>query len=94
MIHISEIQREPHRWIFSGDGYRELPRYGNRHVKFIPNRPGYLTVHVDTHNPFKIPDGLINHLSLWLHEKTGVNEQVLRGVGWGALIYLGIRALK
>jgi len=92
-INISEIKEHPERWVYTGDGYRELTKYGNRHAKFT-NDPNWLEYHEDLYNATSFPKGTINHLAHWVHEKTGINETVLRGAGWLGLIYFGYRALK
>jgi len=92
MLHISEIQSEPYRWIQTGDGYREREQYGNRHVKFVDNE--WLEVHWDQYNATSFPKGTIDHLAHWGNEKTGINENLLRLTGWGALAYAGIKLLS
>jgi len=92
MIHKSEIQSEPYRWIQTLDGYREIKKYGNRHAKFIDNE--WLDVHWDEYNATSFPKGTIDHLAHWTNEKTGVNENLLRLVGWGVLAYAGIKLLQ
>jgi len=92
MIYISEIQREPHRWIPTWNGYREIEKYGNRHAKFIDNE--WLDDHWDEFNATSFPKGTIEHLAHWGNEKTGVNENLLRLVGWGTLAYVGLKFLQ
>ena len=92
MIHISEIQSEPYRWMQTLNGYREIEKYGNRHAKFIDNE--WLDVHWDEYNATSFPTGTVNHLAKWGNEKTGIDEDVLRVVGWGVLIAVGIKLLQ
>ena len=89
MIHKSEIQSESYRWIQTLDGYREIKKYGNRHAKFLDNE--WLDVHWDEYNATSFPKGTIDHLAHWTNEKTGINENLLRLIGWGALVYAGIK---
>jgi len=92
MIHISEIQSEPYRWMQTWDGYREIEKYGNRHAKLIDNE--WLDVHWDEYNATSFPEGTIDHLAHWTNEKTWINENLLRLIGWGALAYAGIKLFQ
>ena len=92
LIHISEIKSEDHRWIHTWDGYRELAKYGNRHAKFVDSE--WLQIHIDQHNATNFPIGTINHLAKWGNEKTAINEDILRILGWGALAVIGIKVLQ
>jgi len=92
IIHISEILSEPNRWIWTGDGYRELEKFGNLHTKFIDSE--LLEAHTDQYNATSFPIGTINHLAKWVNEKTGIDEGLLRLVGGGSLVYAGYRFFK
>jgi len=91
-IHISQITSESERWIRTWDGYREIEKFGNRHATFIDSE--WLDVHWDQYNATSFPTGTVNHLAKWGNEKTGINEDVLRVAGWGALVTVGIKLLQ
>ncbi len=80
----SEIMREfGTRWVSEirldgKEGFRELAQYGNRHAVFdMGAETGY--VHWDQYNAITQP---ISHGAKYLHEKTGINEGLLRGAGY------------
>ncbi|MCZ6582026.1 MAG: hypothetical protein O6761_02500, partial [Thaumarchaeota archaeon] len=66
---------------------------GNRHAIFRKDLV-YGWVHIDKYNALDFPDGTIKHLAKWGNEKTGVDEGLLRLVGWGALIGLALKAIS
>ena len=99
LISRSEIMREfGTRWLgdlrFDGkEGFREVEPYGNRHVVFDYGAElGY--VHDDQYNATSFPKGTVNHIAKWANEKTGINENLARLLGWGALLYAGYKTIK
>ena len=83
----SEIMQHSERWLhyfWGGEEiFRELQPYGNRDARFkIGAEIGY--VHLDQFNAINQP---IGHLAKWLHEKTGINEGLLRLIGYGITAY-------
>ncbi len=78
----TEIQKELYKWfhyVSNGeDVYREYPQYGNRHTR-IPIGKEWGSVHWDEHNAISQP---ISHLARFIHEKTGINEMLLRALGY------------
>ncbi|MEO9306699.1 MAG: hypothetical protein ABI342_00125 [Nitrososphaera sp.] len=95
----SEIMREyGTKWLgdlrFDGkEGFREVEKYGNRHAVFEQGAE-WGEVHYDQYNATTFPPGTVNHLAKWGHEQTGINERLLRWVGWGALFYGAYRLGK
>lgn len=92
-IHISEIRNQPEKWIitrnwFGKTEYRELEKFGNRHVIF-ENGSEWGTVHYDQHNATSFPVGTVNHLAKWGNEKTGLPEEALSILVWVGLLYAG-----
>jgi len=90
----SEIMAHPERWvhyILNGEEiFREKSQYGNRDARF---KIGALVgdVHIDEFNAISQP---ISHLAHWLHEKTGIDEGLLRLLGYGTTAYAGYRVGK
>lgn len=91
----SEIMQHPERWfsyIWNGEEiFREYRKYGNRDARFRPIGSEIGIVHEDKFNAISQP---ISHLAHWVHEKTGVNEGLLRLVGYGLAGYTGYRVGK
>ena len=81
-----EVVKEPF------DNFIYFEKYGNRHAKFINDK--WLEVHLDEYNATSFPVGTVNHLAKWGNEETGIDENVLRVVGWGALIAVGIKLIQ
>ena len=92
VIHKSEIETTPERWIRTLNGYREIEKYGNRHAKFIDSE--WLEIHWDEHNATSFPTGTINHLAKWGNEKTGIDENVLKIIGWSTLAIVGLKLVQ
>lgn len=92
LIHITQITSEPEHWIRTIGGYREIEKFGNRHAKFVDSE--WLDVHWDEYNATSFPTGTVNHLAKWGNEEMGINEDILRVVGWGALVVLGIKLIQ
>lgn len=68
------------------EAYRELSKYGNLHVVFEKGSEVGLA-HWDQINATSQP---ISHLARFIHEKTGINEMLLRAAGYvltGYVIY-------
>ena len=74
------------RWVntsfLRGDGkeeYRERPQFGNRHAIF---EKGALIgqVHVDEHNALDFPNGSLNHGAKYVNERTGMSEDIAKGL--------------
>lgn len=96
-IHRIDIQRDADRWLpdirLDGvEAYRERPKYGNQHVLHVGS--GWFVSHEDQHNAYDVPVGTVNHVAHWAHEKTGINESVLKVTGWAMLLYGAYRLTK
>lgn len=92
-IHISKILSESERWVvtrnwFGKTEYRELEKFGDRHALF-ENGSEWGIVHYDQYNATSFPEGTVNHLAKWGNEETGIDEGLLRVVGWVGLLYAG-----
>ena len=91
----SEIMQHPERWVhyvWNGEEvFREKSQYGNRDVRFRPIGSEIGSIHLDTYNAISQP---ISHVAHWLHELTGMNETVLRFIGYGLTAYAGYRVGK
>ena len=70
--------------------YRELSKYGNLHVVFEKGSEVGIA-HWDKINATNQP---ISHLADFLHEKSGINKDLLRLVGYLGTLYLGYRVGK
>lgn len=97
MIHRSEIESEPDRWMLDirldgVEAYRERPKYGNRHVLHAGS--DWFVSHEDQYNAYNVPAGTVNHIAHWAHEKTGINETALRVITWGLALYAGYKISK
>mgnify|MGYP007108818603 CR=1 FL=1 len=90
-----EIMQHPERWIryvWNGEEiFREKPQYGNRDVRFHPIGSEIGSIHLDKFNAISQP---ISHSAHWAHEKTGINEGLLRLLGYGLSAYAGYRVGK
>ncbi|MCV0366388.1 MAG: hypothetical protein K5798_03860 [Nitrosopumilus sp.] len=97
-IHISEILSESEKWVithnwFGKIEYRELEKFGNRHAVF-ENDSEWGAVHYDQHNATSFPIGTVNHLAKWGNEETGLDEGLLRLVGWIGLLYVEGKSIR
>ncbi len=90
-----EIEQERNKWIRyvlnDEETFREKPKYGNRDARFRPTGSPIGNFHVDQYNAISKP---ISHVAHWLHEKTGINEGLLRILGYGVTAYVGYRVGK
>lgn len=67
--------------IFRWDGkedYRQFPEHGDGHVVFEPSQE-WGDLHYDQYNALDFPNGTLEHLALYIEEKTGISKNQAKG---------------